>query len=67
MGHLRVKAESHTRPVPGHMNQFCTEFVSCIWHLYSKALLYMGALMGEMETWQGSVTCRGYIIDRWQS
>lgn len=27
----------------------------------------MGVLMGEMETRQGSVTCRGYIIDKWQT
>lgn len=27
----------------------------------------MGVLMGEMDTRQGSVTCRGYIIDKWQT
>lgn len=51
------------------LNHFHREFVNpcSIWHLYREAKLYMGGVLGEMETRQGSVTCHGCIIDKWQS
>lgn len=51
------------------LNLFCGEFVNpgCIWHLLREAVFYMGALMGATVTRQGSVTCHGYILDKWQS